>query len=124
MNVKRTISSSYLKLMHKVFGTINLSLLILIFILSFLSFNSQREWSNTYKFLSKTRNLNHNLIDYISKTEEFHISKLESLNSLKTTKPTDLIYLKRIEKKKENFLKKHKVNFLNGLKDSSFRRGY
>jgi len=124
MNVKRTISSSYLKLMHKIFGTINLSLLILIFILSFLSFNSQREWSNTYKFLSKTRNLNNNLIDYISKTEEFHISKLESLNSLKTTKPTDLIYLKRIEKKKENFLKKHKVNFLNGLKDSSFRRGY
>ena len=61
--------------------------LLLIFILFFLSFDSQRKWSNTYKTLSKTRAINNNLIDYISKIEEFYISELESLNIYRKTKP-------------------------------------
>ena len=58
-----------IKLIHKIFDTVNISLLVLIFTLFFLSFDSQRKWSNTYKTLSKTRAINNNLIDYISKIE-------------------------------------------------------
>ena len=80
-----------IKLIHQIFDTINVSLLVLIFTLLFLSFNSQRKWSNTYKNLSKTRAINNNLIDYISKIEEFYISELESINTYRKTKPEDLI---------------------------------
>ena len=59
------ISVINIKLIHQIFDTINISLVVLIFILFFLSFNSQRKWSNTYKNLSKTRAINNNLIDYI-----------------------------------------------------------
>ena len=85
------ISIINIKLIHQIFDTINISLLVLIFTLFFLSFNSQRKWSNTYKNLSKTIAINNNLIDYISKIEEFYISELESLNIYRKTKPEDLI---------------------------------
>ena len=81
-----------LKFIHRIFDSVNISLLILIFILSFLSFNSQRKWTSIYKNLLKTRANNNNLIDYISKTEEFYINKIESLNSFKKATPKDLIY--------------------------------
>jgi formyltetrahydrofolate synthetase len=101
------------------------SLLILIFTLSFLSFNSQRKWTNIYRNLAKTRANNNNLIDYISKTEEFYINEIESLNSFKKTTPKDLIYLdKQITKNKRNSLNK-KIEFIkDGLKDSKYQKGY
>ena len=68
------ISTINVKLIHQIFDTINISLLVLVFTLFFLSFDSQRKWSNTYKTLSKTKEINNNLIDYISKIEEFYIS--------------------------------------------------
>ena len=74
------ISIINVKLVHQIFDTINISILVLIFTLLILSFNSQRKWSNTYKNLSKAIAFNNNLIDYISKIEEFYISELESLN--------------------------------------------
>jgi len=95
-----------IKLIHQIFDTINISLLVLIFTLFFLSFNSQRKWSNTYKNLSKTIAINNNLIDYISKIEEFYIGKLESLNIYKKTKPEDLIYLDKLQEKKKVYLRK------------------
>ena len=95
-----------IKFIHQIFDTINISLLVLIFILFFLSFNSQRKWSNTYKNLSKTRAINNNLIDYISKIEEFYISELESINTYKKTKPEDLIYLDKLPEKKKVYLRK------------------
>ena len=58
-----------IKLINQIFDTINISLLVLIFTLFFLSVDSQRKWSNTYETLSKTRAINNNLIDYISKIE-------------------------------------------------------
>jgi len=120
----KNISQSNLNLSHKIFDTINFSLLILILILSFLSFDSQRKWSNTYRVLSKLKVNNNNLIDYISKTEEFYITKFESLNTLKKTTPKDLIYLDRITKEKENLFKKQIINIVDGLKDSKYQRGY
>ena len=114
-----------LKFIHKIFDSVNISLLILIFILSFLSFNSQRKWTNIYKNLAKTRANNNNLIDYISKTEEFYINEIESLNTFKKATPKDLIYLdKQITKNKRNNLNK-KIKFIkDGLKDSKYQKGY
>ena len=102
----RIITALNIKLIHQIFDSINISLLCLIFILFFLSLDSQRKWSNTYKVLSKTKAINNNLIDYISKTEEFYISKLESLNFYRKTKPEDLIYLDKFPEKKESLFKK------------------
>jgi len=113
-----------IKLIHQIFDTINISLLVLIFTLFFLSFDSQRKWSDTYKTLSKTREINNNLIDYISKIEEFYISELESLNIYRKTKPEDLIYLDNIAEKKESLLKKNLKSFIEGLSDSKYQRGY
>ena len=112
------------KLIHQIFDTINVSLLALIFTLLFLSFDSQRKWSNIYKTLSKTKAMNNNLIEYISKTEEFYIGELESLNTYRKTKPKDLIYLQRNAEKKESFLKRNLRFFIKGLNDSKYQRGY
>ena len=118
------ISKLNIQLIHKIFETINISLLVLIFTLFFLSFDSQRKWSNTYKILSKTKAMNNNLIDYISKTEEFYISELESINSYRKTKPKDLIYLDKVEEKTESFFKKNFKSFIAGLSDSKYQKGY
>ena len=118
------ISIINIKIIHQIFDTINISLLVLIFMLFFLSLDSQRKWSNTYKVLSKTKAINNNLIDYISKTEEFYISELESLDSYRKTKPKDLIYLDRTSEKKESFFKKNLKSFIEGLSDSKYQRGY
>ena len=114
-----------LKFIHRIFDSVNISLLILIFILSFLSFNSQRKWTNIYKNLSKTRSNNNNLIDYISNTEEFYLNEIDSLNTFKKTTPKDLIYLdKQISNQKKNNLNKQIKYFQDGLKDSKYQRGY
>ena len=121
----KNISVFNLKFIHKIFNSINISLIILISILSFLSFDSQRKWTNIYKNLAKTRSNNNNLIDYISKTEELYINEIESLNKLKKTTPKDLIYLdKEISKQKKNKLTKTIKHIQDGLKDSKYQRGY
>ena len=120
----RKITALNIKLVHQIFDTINISLLVFIFILFFLSLDSQRKWSNTYKILSKTRSMNNNLIDYISKIEEFYISELESLNNYRKTKPKDLIYIDRTSEKKEGSFKKNFRSFIKGISDSKYQRGY
>ena len=112
------------KLIHQIFDTINISLLVLIFTLFFLSFDSQRKWSNTYKTLSQTKAINHNLIDYISKIEEFYINELESLNIYRKTKPEDLIYLDKLPERKESLFKKNLSSFIEGFSDSKYQKGY
>ena len=127
MKVKKNsekISIVNIKLIHQIFDTINISILVLIFTLFFLSFNSQRKWSNTYKNLSKTRAINNNLNDYISKIEEFYISELDSLKIYRKTKPEDLIYLDKLVEKKESLFKKNLRIFIEGFSDSKYQRGY
>ena len=97
---------------------------MLTFTLLFLSFDSQRKWSNTYNIISKTRAINNNLIDYISKIEEFYISELESLNIYRKTKPADLIYLDKLPESKESLFKKNLSSFIEGFSDSKYQRGY
>jgi len=118
------VSKINIKLIHQIFDTINISLLVLIFTFFVLSFNSQRKWSNTFKNLSKTRAINNNLIDFISKIEEFYISELESINTYRKTKPTDLIYIEKIPEKKEILFKKNLSSFIEGFSDSKYQRGY
>ena len=118
------ISILNFKLINKIFDTINISILVLIFTLFFLSFDSQRKWSNTYKTLSKTRAINNNLIDYISTIEEFYISQFDSLNTYRKTKPEDLIYLDKIPEKKESLFEKNFRSFIEGFSDSKYQRGY
>ena len=118
------ISILNIKLIHQIFDTINISLLVLIFTFFFLSFDSQRKWSNTYRTLSKTKDINNNLIDYISKIEEFYIRELESLNIYRKTKPEDLIYLDKLPEKKESLFKKNLSSFIEGFIDSKYQRGY
>ena len=113
-----------IKLINQIFDTVNISLLVLIFTLFFLSFDSQSKWSNTYEALSKTRAINNNLIDYISKIEEFYIGELESLNIYKKTKPEDLIYLSKIVEKKESLFEKNLRSFIEGFSDGKYQRGY
>ena len=120
----KKISLLNIKLIHQIFDTINISLLVLIFTLFFFSFDSQRKWSNTYKTLSKTRAINNNLIDYISKIEEFYISELESLNIYRKTKPEDLIYLDKLAEKKESLFKKNLSSLIEGFIHSKYQRGY
>jgi hypothetical protein len=118
------ISKLNFTLINQIIDTVNISLIVLIFILSFLSFDSQRKWSSIYKTLSQTKVINNNLIDYISKTEEFYISQLESLNTYRKTKPKDLIYLDKIPEKKESFFEKTFRIFIQGVRDSKYQRGY
>ena len=118
------INKLNIQLSHQICDAINISLIVLIFTLFFSSFDSQRKWSNTYKTLSKTKAMNNNLIDYISKTEEFYISELESHNIYRKTKPKDLIYIDRAAEKKESFFKKNFRSFIEGFSDSKYQRGY
>ena len=123
-NSEKNISKLNIKLIHQIFDTINISFIVLIITLFFLSLDSQRKWSNTYKILSKTRAINNNLIDYISKIEEFYISELESINTYKKTKPEDLIYLDKLPEKKESLFKKNIFSLIEGFSDSKYQRGY
>ena len=122
--ISEKISKQNIKLIHQISNSINISLLVTIFILFFLSLNSQKKWSNIYKTLSKTRAMNNNLIEYISKTEEFYIGELHSLNTSRKTKPKDLIYIDRIAKNKESFFKKNFTSIIEGFSDSKYQRGY
>ena len=114
----------HLKLTHKIFDTVNISLLTLVFILFIISLNSQREWSKTFKNLSRTIEKNNNLIEYISKTEEFYISKLDSLKNFKTTSPEDLIYLDNVAYKREKIFNKKLKYILDGFKNRRYQKGY
>ena len=123
-NSEKKFSELNIKFTYQILDTINISFVVLIFTLFFLSLDSQRKWSNTYETLSKTRAMNNNLIDYISKTEEFYISELESLNTYKKTKPKDLIYLDKVTEKEESLFGKNFIIFFEGVRESKYQRGY
>ena len=122
--ISQKISTQNIKLLHQIIDTINISFLVLISILFFLSFDSQRKWSNTYKTLTKTRAMNNNLIDYISKTEDFYITELDSLKTFRKTKPEDLIYLNKTLEKNESFFNKNFRSLIEGFYDSKYQIGY
>ena len=109
---------------QRIFDTINFSLLVLILIFSFVSLKSQREWTNAYGMITRIREKNNNLIDLISKTEEFYIDELESLDTFRKATPEDLIYLEKKEKNNLNIFSQKMIKIIEGLRDSKYNIGY
>ena len=109
---------------QRIFDTINFSLLVLILIFSFVSLKSQREWTNAYGMITRIREKNNNLIDLISKTEEFYIDELESFDTFRKATPEDLIYLEKKEKNNLNIFSQKMIKIIEGLRDSKYNIGY
>ena len=109
---------------QRIFDTINFSLLVLILIFSFVSLKSQREWTNAYGMITRIREKNNNLIDLISKTEEFYINELESFDTFRKATPEDLIYLEKKEKNNLNIFSQKMIKIIEGFKDSKYNIGY
>ena len=111
-----------LNISHKILDYFNLSLFCLITIYSFIAFNSQREWTELYSSIMEMRLINNDLNGYISKTEEYFLNEVDMKNQFKKATSKDLIYLKKTS---EIFNRKFLFSdFLDGLQDSKYQRGY
>ena len=78
-----------------------------------------------YSSMIDIRNKNNNIIDYISKTEEYFLDQIEYQNHIKKTNPDDLIYLiKTKEKERTNFLSLVIKEMKRGFNDGRYQRGY
>ena len=109
----------------KMIDRLNMSIIIFILFLSFISFNSQRKWTMFYSGMIEIRNKNNNIIDYISKTEQYFLNEIEHQNNIKKTNPDDLIYLiKTKEKEKINFLSLIVKEMNKGFYHGKYQRGY
>ena len=109
----------------KVIDSFNISIIILILFLSFISLDSQRQWTQFYSSMVEIRNKNNNIIDYISKTEQYFLNEIDQPHNIKKTNPNDLIYLiKTKEKEKINFLSLVVKEISKGFYDGIYQRGY
>ena len=110
---------------YKVIDHLNISIIILILFLSFISLNNQRKWTLLYASMIQLRNKNNNIIDYISKTEQYFLNEIDHRDNIKKTNPDDLIYLiKTKEKKRINFLSSVFKEMSRGFDDGRYQRGY
>tara|TARA_Y100001933_G_scaffold79253_1_gene80615 strand:+ start:118 stop:552 length:435 start_codon:yes stop_codon:yes gene_type:complete len=115
-----TLSS--LKFTHKICDYLNIFVLCLIVISTFIAFKSQREWTEIYSSMIKIRIINNDLNGYISTTEEYFINEVDIQDKFKKTTSKDLIYLKKpLERTNNKFLFS---SFLDGLNDGKYQRGY
>ena len=104
---------------------LNISIIILILFLSFISLSSQRKWTILYSSMVDIRNKNNNIIDYISKTEQYFLSEIDYHHNIKKANPDDLIYLLKIkENEKTNFLSLVVKEIGRGFNDGKYQRGY
>tara|TARA_B100000212_G_scaffold212779_1_gene160830 strand:- start:446 stop:880 length:435 start_codon:yes stop_codon:yes gene_type:complete len=111
-----------LTISHKILDCFNLSLFFLIIIFSFIAINSQREWTEIYSSIIKMRLINNDLNEYISKTEDYFLHEVDMKDQFKKATSKDLIYLKKpLEKFNHKFFFS---DFLNGLNDGKYQRGY
>ena len=111
-----------LNISHKILDYLNLSLFCLITIYSFIAFNSQREWTELYSSIMEMRLINNDLNGYISKTEEYFLNEVDIKDQFKKATSKDLIYLKKTS---EIFNRKFLFSdFLDGLQDGKYQRGY
>ena len=109
----------------KIIDRLNISIIILILFLSFISLSSQRKWTILYSSMVDIRNKNNNIIDYISRTEQYLLNEIEHQNNIKKTNPDDLIYLiKTKEKEKINFPSFVVKEIRKGFDDGRYQRGY
>ena len=111
-----------LNISHKILDYFNLSLFCLISIYSLIAFNSQREWTELYSSIMEMRLINNDLNGYISKTEEYFLNEVDIKDQFKKATSKDLIYLKKTS---EIFNRKFLFSdFLDGLQDGKYQRGY
>ena len=109
----------------KIIDRLNISAIIMILFLSFISLNNQRKWTMFYSSMIEIRNKNNNIIDYISKTEQYFLNEIDQQHNIKKTNPNDLIYLiKTKEKEKINFLSLVVKEMSKGFYDGIYQRGY
>ena len=109
---------------HKIINALNLSLILLIFMLSFLSFNSQRKWTNFYSIIRDMRSINNQLIAYISLTEESYINEIYKLDNFKKATSKDLIYIStNIKKTEKNKFFQYFQNLCKGIKEGRYQIG-
>ena len=109
---------------HKIINGLNFSVLVLLFILSFLSLNGQRKWTDYYSIMTELRSINNNLVDYISTTEESYISEIYKIDNFKKTTSKDLLYISNnIKPKKINKILQNFLNLKRGIRDGRFQRG-
>ncbi len=113
------------RIYFKIIDRLNILIIILILFLSFISLSSQSKWTIFYSSMIDIRNKNNNIIDYISKTEQYLLNEIEHQNNIKKTNPDDLIYLtKTKEKKRTNFLSLVAIEITKGFYDGKYQRGY
>ena len=118
MIIKKSLNS-------KIIDRLNISIIILILFLSFISLNSQRKWTMFYSSMMDIRNKNNNIVDYISKTEQYFLNVIEDQHNMKKTNPDDLIYLvKTKEKENTNFISLVVKEMSRGFDDGIYQRGY
>ena len=116
-----TNPSGYLKIIDR----LNISIIILILFLSFISLNNQRKWTIFYSSMLEIRNKNNNVFDYISNTEQYFLNEIENQTNIKNTNPDDLIYLiKTKEKEGINFFSKAVIDMSKGFHNGKYQRGY
>ena len=54
-----------------------------VFIFYSVSLSSQRKWTILYSSMLDIRNKNNNIIDYISKTEQYLLNEIEHQNNIR-----------------------------------------
>ena len=109
----------------KIIDRLNISIIILILFLSFISLNNQRKWTIFYSSMLEIRNKNNNIVDYISNTEQYFLNEIENQQNLKITNPDDLIYLmKTKEKERINFLSLVVKELTKGFENGRYQKGY
>ena len=113
------------KIIYKIIDGLNISIIFLILFLSFISLNSQRKWTTFYSTMIKIRNQNNNIINYISKTEQYFLNQIELQDNFKNTNPDDLIYLLKTKEKERINLFSLAVKEMNkGFLDGRYQKGY
>ena len=109
----------------KIINLLNITIIVLILLLSFISLNNQSKWTMFYSSMIELRNKNNNIIDYISKTEQYFLNEIDQKDNIKRANPDDLIYLlKTKEKEKINFLSKVFKEIIKGFDDGRYQKGY
>ena len=113
------------KVYSKIINYLNISIIVLILFLSFISLNNQRKWTIFYSSMIELREKNNNIIDYISKTEQYFLNEIDHKDDIKKTNPDDLIYLlKTREKERINFLRTEFKEMARGFDDGRYQKGY
>ena len=78
-----------------------------------------------YSSMIELREKNNNIIEYISKTEQYFLNEIDHKDNIKRTNPDDLIYLiKTREKERINFISSVFKEMKRGFDDGIYQKGF